>query len=134
MRSSRDVDEFIREALGPGEGELWDDLGEPSLVELVSETFAGRRRFLNLLSWVLTLVFFLAGLYSAVHMLEAQDTRQTVVWLGATGFCCFAVFALKTWGWLEMVRISVTREVKRVELQLAHLAKRIDGAAGADDE
>ena len=132
MRSSRDVDDFIREALGPGEGELWDDLGEPSLVELVSETFAGRRRFLNALTWVLTLVFFLAGVYSVVQMLETQDVRETVIWLGATGYCCLAVFALKTWGWLEMVRISITREVKRVELQLAHLARRVDASMGAD--
>lgn len=134
MRSSRDIDDFIREALGPGEGELWDDLGEPSLVELVSETFAGRRRFLNLLSWLLVLVFFLAGVYSAMQMLETQDVRQTVVWLGAAGFCCLAVFALKTWGWLEMVRISVIREVKRVELQLAHMARRIDETTGEGHE
>lgn len=127
---STDLDDFIREALGPGEGELWDDLGEPSLVELVSETFAGRRRFLNLLTWVLTLIFFLAGVYSVVQMLETQDTRTTVLWLGAAGFCAMTVFAFKTWNWLEMVRISVMREVKRVELQLAHVARSIDRAEG----
>ena len=131
---STDIDEFIREALGPGEGELWDDLGEPSLVELVSETFAGRRRFLNALTWVLTLIFFLAGVYSIVQMLETQDTRTTVLWLGAAGFCVMTVFALKTWSWLEMVRISVMREVKRVELQLAHVARRFDGTEGRGHE
>ncbi|MEE8169622.1 MAG: DUF6768 family protein [Phycisphaerae bacterium] len=36
-----------------------------------------------------------------------------------------AVAMLKIWYWMEMQRIVVMREIKRVELQIARLAARI---------
>ncbi|MDH3223419.1 MAG: hypothetical protein OEO23_06855 [Gemmatimonadota bacterium] len=130
MKSARDIDDFIREALSPGEGELWDELGEPSLAELVTETFAGRRRLFTGLTWFLTLFFFLSGVYASLQMLDAPDLRGTVVWFAAAALCVVSVIAFKIWNWLEMVRVSVLREVKRVELQLAYLAKKIEAEDG----
>ncbi len=132
MKSARDIDDFIREALGPGEGELWDELGEPSLAELVTETFTGRRRVFTVFTWFLTLLFFVGGVYASLRMLDATDLRGTVVWFATAALCVVSVVAFKIWSWLEMVRISLMREVKRVELQLAHLARRIEAEGGGE--
>jgi hypothetical protein len=41
-----------------------------------------------------------------------------------------AVGANKLWFWLELQRVTLTRELRRLELQLAHVAGRMDGGAG----
>jgi hypothetical protein len=48
----------------------------------------------------------------------------------ATCFLWFALWVamLKMWFWLEMQRFFVTREIKRLELQVANLSRQIDVA------
>jgi hypothetical protein len=47
------------------------------------------------------------------------------MWATACIMCTAAVALLKTWYWMEMQRIVVMREIKRVELQIARLATRL---------
>jgi hypothetical protein len=35
------------------------------------------------------------------------------------------VTAIKVWYWLEMMRLAIMRDVKRLELQVSRLAERI---------
>ncbi len=40
-------------------------------------------------------------------------------------FCMGAISMMKIWYWMEMQRIGVTREIKRLELQVACLTQRL---------
>ena len=55
-----------------------------------------------------------------------MDALVNRTWL-AIGFvfCINAVAMLKLWYFMEMNKNAVTREVKRLELQIARLAKRL---------
>ena len=47
------------------------------------------------------------------------------MWAAACIVCVSAVSMLKIWYFLEMNKNAVTREIKRLELQIARLAGRI---------
>jgi hypothetical protein len=121
-RKSQDLDTLIRDALSREEAELFDRLGEPSLPELLSETFRGRRSWLMWLTGLVTAVFFGLSIYCAVQFFGADDVPTMLRWGVGLLFCLLAVMANKTWSWMEMQRVAISREIKRLEVAVAHLA------------
>ena len=121
-----ELDRKIQEALRKEDAELFEDFGEePSVFEMLIETCRGRRRWLNILGAFWTLVFLVLGILAAVKFFNAEATREIVMWAAACILCMSAVSMLKVWYFLEMQRNAITREIKRLELQIARLAGRI---------
>ena len=120
------LDAKIREALAAEDKELVDGLdSEQSIFEMLAETFRGRHRWLVAVGFVATFAFLGLMVFCAVRFFQAESVRDMIMWTGAFVFCAMAVVANKIWYWMELNKHSVTREVKRVELQIAHLAQRI---------
>jgi len=121
-----ELDKKIQEALRAEDAELFKDFAEePSVFEMLMETCRGRHRWLNILGAFWTLVFLVLGIVAAVKFFSAEGTRDIVMWAAACIVCVSAVSMLKIWYFLEMNKNSVTREIKRLELQIARLAARI---------
>ncbi len=121
-----DLDEKITRALRNEEADLSRTLGEePGIFELLLETFRGKRRWLNLLGAIWTLVFLVLGVISAVKFFRADATREMLAWALACVLCMLTVAMLKIWYWMELQRIVMMREIKRVELQISRLAQRL---------
>ena len=121
-----ELDDKIREALRKEDAELYKEFDEePSVFEMLMETCRGRHRWLNVLGAFWTLVFLVLGILSAVRFFGAESTRDIVMWAAACILCMSAVSMLKIWYFLEINRNALTREIKRLELQIARLAGRI---------
>ena len=127
MRANmNELDKKIAEAMRKEDAELFQEVGsEPGVFEMLFETFRGKHRWLNMLGAVWTLIFLGLGIASAVAFFRADATRDLLMWASACILCMSAVAMLKIWYWMEMQRIVVMREIKRVELQIALLAARI---------
>ena len=122
-----DVDTLIREALSREEAEFFDRLGEPSVPEMLSDAFRGRHWWLNVLAGLLTLAAVIATFYCAVRFFGTTDLGERLSWgIGIVSGLVFTM-ALKVWYWMEMQRNALTREIKRLELQVAHLAGLLKG-------
>jgi hypothetical protein len=120
-----ELDRRIREVLGPDEAAALGPFGEPSLWEQVIETFRGRKRWLMVLAVVAILAFLVFAVVSAVCFFQAEGLREMIAWAGGFGLGLVAVTAGRLWFWMEMHKNAVTREVKRVQLQLARLASQL---------
>ncbi len=121
-----ELDRKIKEALRQEDAELFEDLGgEPSVFDLVIDTFRGKHWWLTLLTIFWSLVFFGLGIFSAVRFFNTDDSRDMMMWALAFIFCMMAVSMMKMWFWMEMNKNAITREIKRLELQIARLAGRI---------
>ncbi len=121
-----ELDKKIQEALRAEDAELFKDFAEePSVFEMLIETCRGRHRWLNILGAFWTLVFLVLGIVAAVKFFSAEGTRDIVMWAAACIVCVSAVSMLKIWYFLEINKNALTREIKRLELQIARLAARI---------
>ncbi len=121
-----ELNDKIRQALQEEDAELFKDFGgEPSMHEMVMETFRGRHRWLTFFGICWCTVFIVVFTFAGIKFFNAQETRDLVMWAAVCIICWSAVSGMKIWYWLELNKNSVTREVKRVELQIARLAARI---------
>ena len=120
------IDEKIREAMSQEDAELVEDLqGERPLHEMITETFHGRHRWLHITAFVMPMVFLLLVFVFGFKFYYADSTRTMITW--ATGFL-WAVTAMgmfKIMYMMELNKNSVTREIKRLELELAQLSRRL---------
>lgn len=122
-----DIDRKIQDALRKEDAEVWADFeSEPPVFDLIMETFRGRYRWLAVMAVFWTFVFMGLGVYSFVRFFGAQETRELLLWGGAAGICFMAVGMMKIWYWMELNKNALTREMKRLELQIARLSGRLD--------
>ncbi len=129
MTRRDDADRMIREALERDETGTLASFDDPGMAASLMAAFRGRNRRLAIGGVVANLVLTVAAIYAAVRFAGAADARTMLVWGGAAFACFGLVLAIKVWYWLEVARLSVVREVKRLELQVSRLAERV-GEAG----
>lgn len=123
-----ELDRKIRDALREQDAEIFGDFTEePSMFEMLMETFQGKHRWLVMMAVFWTSVFLALGILSGIRFFRAEATRDLLMWAVACVLCMAAVSMMKIWFWMELSKNAVTREIKRLELQIARLAGRIQG-------
>jgi prolipoprotein diacylglyceryltransferase len=130
MARKADVDELIREAFEAEDAEAMAALAEPGLPDLVVEMFRSRLRWYGAMFLAMILLFTVLAVVCAVRFLGTEEVPEMIRW-GAGFFLCFGtVLSGKLWYWMQMERVAMTREIKRVELLVAHLAVRTGTSRG----
>ncbi len=129
MTSERDVDGLIREALHVEDIEGFDQLGEPGLPDMVTEVFRGRLWWAGAMFLFMILLFFVLSIVCAVQFLGTDDPVAMLRWGAGFFLCVVAVIGGKQWYWIQLQQIAVTREIKRVELLVAHLSEQLRSAS-----
>lgn len=122
-RTNEEIDRLIREALGKDEAELLDELGEQSLPEMMTGVFQGRRRMLMVGTTAVIMLFFALSILCAVQLLTTGSPREMLLWGTGLFVSWSSMIGFKTVSWMEMNRNALAREVKRLELQVAQLAR-----------
>ena len=122
----KDIDDQIKKALRAEDARVYEEFEvEPSVFDTLMETMRGRHRWLNILGAFWTLVFLVLAVLSAVQFFGAAETRDLILWASCCVICFSAVSMFKIWYFMEMQKVALTREIKRLELQIARLAGRM---------
>lgn len=121
-----ELNKKIKEALREEDAEIFEEFGsEPSIFEMLMDTFRGRHRWLVFLTMFWTIVFLVLGVLSVIRFFRAEELRDLLMWAAASAFLLSGVSMMKVWFWMELNKNAITREIKRLELQIARLAGRI---------
>ena len=124
-----DMDQMIREAMSEEEAAFYDTLGEPSVPQMVTEVFQGRMRWLNRAAVLIGLAFMALGVWSVFKIIEVEETRRLVWWTATFFFSLGAIFAMKIWYWMELNRHALSREIKRLEMQIVSLRRHLESGS-----
>lgn len=120
-------DRMLRDALSAEERKLWDDLVEPSPLQMVSDMFRTRTRWLMAGGLIAGFVFMGLGVVALLRFWEAAETLAAIRWGMGFIMCVWGLWAVKVWSWMEIQRNALTREIKRLELQVVHLGAELRG-------
>ncbi|OGT69974.1 MAG: hypothetical protein A3H44_14695 [Gammaproteobacteria bacterium RIFCSPLOWO2_02_FULL_57_10] len=122
-----DLNKKILDAMRNSKDELVATDDDTGLFKLIGLSFKGPLRFTVMFVMLLVVVFVGLALYCAWQMLGTSDVGAKVDWAAGLVVSFIIVGLLRLWYFLELNRLSIVREVKRVELQVALLAERLSG-------
>jgi len=121
-----DIDRLIKEALSEEDSDILDRLQEQSLFESLMSNFQGKMKWIAMYSFFMILVIFALSIYCLVQFLEAEEIREMLLWGAGMMVGLVMVGMLKMWHWMQMDKNALVREIKRLELQVGLLVKKMN--------
>ena len=121
-----ELDKMIREALAEEDAKLLDAVGgELTLLQKGLDLFKTNTAWLVGVVLVVQFTFLGLMIFSAISFFQSVETKDLIMWSVVFMFSNLAVAMLKIWSLMEINRNSVTREITRLELQVAYMSRRL---------
>ena len=122
-----DMNDAMRSALNSEvQFEAIDSDRELPIRTQVAETFRGRFRWVALLATFFRILFLIIAIIAVVQFFRVTGTRDLVAYATLFLASVVATAALKLWYWMLLIKNSVIREIKRLELQIAKLSQGLN--------
>ena len=116
-----DLDEEIKRALSAEEQDLALQFEEQGLIGQFKSVFRGKTAWVSIASLIVGTILQILFFYCAWKFFVITGTNEKLLWGGAAWFLAMMVAFMKVWFWMRMESNRVIRELKRLELQIAHL-------------
>ena len=124
-KSNEEIDKIIYETLSREEADFYNQLGEQSMMEMALDVYTGKDKWLKILLAILTFTFFAVFIYCTFQFFNTEVIAEMIRWL-AIGLLFFGLtMSLKIWQWMQMERNAILREIRRIELQLSTIVKKM---------
>ena len=116
------IDERIQNALSSEDQAFLARMeADGSLYSDIAATFRGRTRWVNALGWFTAFALFAIAVACGWQFITQTDPRSMQLWGAGTILSFLGLGLIKLWFWMELQKVAIVREIKRVELQLASL-------------
>lgn len=96
---------------------------QANALQLIGQSFKGTFRLTFVVIVTIQLIFAGLAIYCAYHLVNELDIGLKINWLAGTLSTVVAFAIARLWFFMELNRLSVIREIKRVELQVSLLAQ-----------
>ncbi|SMD39154.1 hypothetical protein SAMN04488029_4071 [Reichenbachiella faecimaris] len=117
---NEEIDEMIKTALSNEEAAFYEDLKEQSPFEMIGGLFEGKMKWWTIGNVFISLVFIALSVVCLLKVIEVENTNALIRWsLGLIGSMLIPSM-LKLWNWNQMQRNAILREIKRLQLLVAH--------------
>ena len=119
------TDEQIRKIIeGPQE---YEDTRENTFRSMLSDFYNRKMLFTAVFVWVWGIAVVAGAVYCGVQFFRNIETKDQIMY--AAGFiCCVQFLALtKIFAWQMIHRNGILREIKRLELRIAELPRKLHG-------
>ena len=106
--------------------EEYDDSKEESYISWARFWFKSSQRWAIILVFAHFFFFLALAILSGILFLISDTTKYQIMY--AAFFICLVLIAylIKVFAWVMVSRNSIKREIKRLELRIAELAKSLD--------
>ncbi len=129
----KDLDKQIQQALTREDAEMIGDHEDGLRVnQLMLATFKARNRYFSIIGFIYSFVFLGIGIWCVYHFYHASEIKELLAWGLSAVVSFFALGMIKVWFWVEMQRIAISRQVKRVELLSARLLQQLGSRDSSD--
>ena len=116
--NTEEIDQLIKETLTKEEAKFYESLEEQNMFEMVLGLFKGKNKWLMYLMNLMTIIFFGFFIYCVVNFLNTSENeiKMLIKWASGAIIFLISVSMLKIFGWMQMDKNAIIRELKRLEL------------------
>jgi len=111
------------------EGQDYETAKENTLRTMLGDFYNRKMLSMAIFIWVWALVIVAGATYCAIRFFDAEQTRSQIMY-AALFVCCVQFIALmKIFAWQMIHRNGIMRDIKRLELRIAELPRKLHGQA-----
>jgi hypothetical protein len=120
-----EVDVLIKEALTEEEAKFYDSLDEQNVFQMLGGVFDGKNKWIIIMMNIVSFIVLGFFVYCTVQFFNTDVTNELIKWSIAGVFCMLMISMLKLFIWMQMYKISIIRQLKRLELQVSTLSSKL---------
>ena len=120
------IDELIKKTLNQEEAKFYDELEEQNLIGKLGEVYKSKVGWLAIVMNIVYLVIFGLFIYCMFRFFGTTETNELIKWASAGFLCMIFMGMLKLYFWMQMDKNDILRELKRLELQVATISRKLD--------
>jgi hypothetical protein len=126
-KNEKDIDRLITESLSEEEAKFYNELEEEGLFQMIKGVYRGKLGWYAIVTAIIHTIAVAVMVYCGYKLFTTESTTEilqygTVLFI-ALSFGCM----IKLWSWMEMQKNAITREMKRLEFQVAVLMEKLSG-------
>lgn len=127
------LDDKIISALEKEEAELFREYdSDQDIYQMIAGSYQGRNKWFIIMMGIVMVLAMVAMFAAGLLFFSAEGVKDLIMYAVLFMCCGIAISQFKQWHWMQINRNSTIREIKRVELQITSLAKRL-GVTGGED-
>lgn len=117
----QDLDRMIEEALNDEDRALFERTAhEPGYFNQLGGVFGGATGWINAMMAAAQTIIFIVGVWAAWRFFQAEDVMTALRWGLPSAVLLLMSLMIKLALWPALQANRVIRELKRIELQIAH--------------
>jgi hypothetical protein len=116
------LDDDIRKVLADGDA-AYDLEREEGVFRQVAGLFRGRMRWMAIVATIYAVAIPVLMVLAAIRFFQSDDTRWQIFYATGVLLLGMLLVLVKLWGWTQMTRNSLQRDIRRLELRMLELVK-----------
>ena len=116
------LDDDIRKVLANG-GAPYDLDKEEGLLGQMAGIFRGTWWWVAIFVTIESIVFTVLIVLAAIEFFQTDDTKWQIFYATSVLLMAMLLVLVKLWGWGQMNRNAIQREIKRLELRIVELGR-----------
>ena len=105
----------------------YDVSREDTILSMARDFYSRKLISTAILVWVWAIIFCAAAAYCAVQFHRADETKSQIMYAAIFVPCVLGIGFMKVFAWEMVHRLSIKREIKRLELRIAELSETVKG-------
>ena len=111
------LDDDIRKVLA-NEESIYDLEKEEGVFRQMAGIYRGKMRWMAIAVTIESVVFVVLIVLAAIEFFQADDTKWQIFYATSVLLLAMLLLLIKLWGWMQMNRHAIQREIKRLELRI----------------
>lgn len=123
---SDDINEKLLKAIREDQQHYQTNEESATVLHMIGRSFHGTFRYTFVFVVVFQLAMAAIAVYCGYKLLVLSSLEDKLNWLAGLILSALTFAILRLWFFMELNRLSVLREIKRVEMQVALLAEKLN--------
>ncbi|MGF1670649.1 MAG: DUF6768 family protein [Balneolaceae bacterium] len=119
-----EIDLLITESLSKDEAEFYRNLDEHGLFRSLGEIYTGKFGWIAIAMLIVNFIVVPIAIYCGYQVFTLEESVEIIQYGMAMFLALMFAAMIKLWHWMQMVKNSLLREMKRLEFQVAVLMEK----------
>jgi len=123
--NKEEIDELIEKSLSEEEAAFYNELDQQGLFKMWFDLYTGKLGLWGIAAALFQVIFTILAVYFTYKFFTVEGIETMLRYGGGMFISVLFMQIVKLWHWMQMDKNAITREIKRLEFQVAVLMEKV---------